>query len=1004
MLKIGLKEGCLMVKDKDKIKQIYGQAIKITNPIERAEYVKTSCQNDVYSLEEVNSLLEFHDKDLGFLESNVFIDYEYIFQDQSLLSSGEIIDKYQIISQIAEGGMGRVYSARRIDGEYDKKVAIKLVQTGINKDSLKDFFQERQLQAQLDHHPNICQVLDAGKIKNDIPYLVMEYIEGVPVDKFCDEQQLSVVERIKLFRQICQAIDYIHSQNIIHRDIKPSNILVSKDGNIKILDFGIAKPINNPNNSSTTTKFRPMTLKYASPEQVTNKRTGQPSDIYSCGVLLYELLTGHSPYQVIDEDGYEILEAICKHQPPLPSQIINQEWAKKSDTEITKITPELICKNRSTTLKKLRKDLKDDLDSIILMALHKKPSLRYKHISDLDQDLSNYLSGSPVSSRQDIRFYTTKKFINKYKLPLTLSLISVIALISFTILTLWQAHRANIAQAIAEKHFNDVRKLANSFLFEFNAAIETLPGATPAREMIVQKALEYLDSLNQEAGNDLDLQYELGKAYQKVGDIQGNPNLDNLGHPDQALQSYYKAVKIHETIISKQPNSQKDLYALALLYSRLGGTFLITGKVTEGLEYKIKGVPLQEKVIQNGYDEAYKEMIPNYVGLAEAFTLNGKNSEALQIYEKVIDFGEKLIAKKPKELFVKKDLAAMYRLAGAHIADFGGDSERGLKYFNLSLALFKEILNQEPSNAQMQHGLATIYDTLAIYFTNHGNPTQALIYQSQNLKIRQVLAEKDPRNIKMQYNLFVSYFNNAEIYANSNNPTKALEAFLQALNAIEKIVQINPTNRFRESLAYNCIVVGEIETGLSIKNNAENHLQKAIDILEGLHTQNPINPAIISELARALKSQASLLSKANPIKAKELVARSLNMQKELADRPSALVAELVDYAKTLLYAEQIDIKNPTQALNYIQKAAKMSQNKDPEVLRVLAFNYYLLAQKKEAIQMTQEALALVPKNSTDQISSLRNQLEADLKKYSLSVKNKNLYLKKTTVKTNNRAN
>ncbi len=954
------------IKNKlENIQIIFSEAINIPTK-EREKFVEEKSNNNQEIKREVLELLSYHQEKESLLDKPIFEQAVNLLQPQSNAKI-EYIGSYKIVKEIGRGGMATVYLAERNDEQYKQKVAIKLIQPALVTETLtKMFVSERQIMANLNHN-NIAKLLDGGMTDYGSPYLVMEYIDGLPIDQFCSSLKMSVIERIKLFSKVCLAVQFAHQNLVVHRDIKPNNILVTSDGTPKLLDFGVAKLVNHTNFLSTYTQpqNRFLTPIYASPEQISGQAITTTTDVYSLGVLLYELITGHLPYEFSQVSPDDIKKVICEVEPIKPSQIVlstQENFFLNSTLE---------------TPKRLSKTIKGDLETIILKALSKEPSRRYSSVESLVEDLHFYLAGLPIKARKESLSYSLSKFVKRNKLQVVAASLLFLTLLGGVIATSWQAHRANLAQARAEKRFNQVRELANSFMFDFDEKLVQLPGATPSREMLVKNALKYLDSLAEEAGEDLLLQQELATAYQKVGDIQGNPKMDNLGHPDQALESYRKALKIQEIILEKAPSSQQNLHSLSVSYTRMGELFLLTRKSSEALEYLLKARHLQEKLAQDGYQESRKTLLSTYSRLAEAFSLTSKNNDSFETCEKAIKLGEELCTSDPNNLLAKRDLAAAYRSMGDQKLNTD-NTQKALDYYKLSLELYQKIYEKDSNNVQVQAGLSSVYEQIGSYFSAQGNPKEAIFYQQQTLAIRKKLAEKDPNNIKFQYNLYASYFNNAEVYAVSGESAKAVEAFLYSLSVIEKIVQNNPNNKFRESLAYTCIVIGEIEIGLNRRDDANKHLQKSIDILDSLYNQDPDNPQTASELSRALRSQANLLIKTNPTQSRENILRVLAIQKKLADRPTALINELSEYVKTLLYADPVSLRDPVTALIYSQRAATMSQNKDPQVLQNLASNYYLLGKYKEAVDTAQQALNLVPK---DGASYLRQQLQSDIKKY-----------------------
>src|SRR5437868_2177946 len=441
--------------------------------------------------------------------------------EQQKLFDDTTIGPYRILRRIGQGGMGAVYLAQRDDAEFKQQVAIKLVKRGMDTEFvLRRFRNERQILAAL-NHPNIARLLDGGTTSDGRPYFVMEYIEGKPITEYADEQRLSTAERLQLFQEVCAAIHYAHQNLVIHRDIKPSNILVTVDGTPKLLDFGIAKLLNPElaaqTIEATAVAIRLMTPEYASPEQVKGEAITTASDVYSLGVLLYELLTGHRPYRISSRAPHGVPRVVYEEESQKPSTAERrvETYALADGTASFTLTPKTVSPTRDGNPEKLRRRLVGDLDNIVLMAMRKEPARRYASVNQFANDIRRHLEGRPVIARKDTVTYRTAKFIKRHKASGLAALLILISLVAGAVATLQQRARA-------ERRFNDVRQLANSFLFEFHDAIKDLPGATSARELVVRRALDYLDSLANEAGNDEQLQRELATAYQKVGDVQGN--------------------------------------------------------------------------------------------------------------------------------------------------------------------------------------------------------------------------------------------------------------------------------------------------------------------------------------------------------------------------------------------------------------------------------------------------------------------------------------------------
>src|SRR6185437_5071019 len=375
----------------------------------RASYLTEACGTDRTLRDEVVSLLASHDTGDSSFEDLIPADIRAKrfdpFADDVDPLIGRRLGAYEIVRELGRGGMGAVYEAARVDKEFQHRVAIKLVKRGMDTDFiLRRFRKERQILAALDH-PNIARLLDGGTTDDGLPYFVMEFIEGQPLYLYCDERQLNINERLKLFRAICDALNYAHQKQVVHRDIKPSNVLVTCDGVPKLLDFGIAKLLNpdlagDITHDPTATAMRLMTPEYASPEQVQGAPITPSTDVYSLGVLLYELLTGHRPYRLFNRAPHEIARVICE-EPPAPLSIIITRPHDLLKLGNEQTTLEHIYLARGATVDILRRDLAGLLEDIVSRALRKEPEWRYPTASQLADDISSFLDGRPLSHLPD---------------------------------------------------------------------------------------------------------------------------------------------------------------------------------------------------------------------------------------------------------------------------------------------------------------------------------------------------------------------------------------------------------------------------------------------------------------------------------------------------------------------------------------------------------------------------------------------------------------------------
>jgi tetratricopeptide (TPR) repeat protein len=542
---------------------------------DRAAFIAQACGEDVALRDDLATLLaaDAHAANETFWQRSA-IHNQVIADGDGRSAIGETIGRYRLVELIGKGGMGAVYRAERIDAAYEQSVAIKLIdglfQSG---EAIAHFRAERQILANLEH-PNIARLLDGGARADGLPYLVMEYIEGTSPYDYCRERNLSVRERLVLFRQICSAVHFAHQHMVIHRDIKPANILVMADGTPKLLDFGIAKVLNpdplRTADALTEPGMLKLTARYASPEQVRGEVVTTASDVYSLGVILYELLSGHSPYGDADRAPHQIMSAVCDEEPAKPSI-----WAGK---------------------------LKGDLDNIVLRALQKGPLARYASVDQLSEDILRYLEGRPVQARGDAALYVAAKFIRRNRVVVAAACLLLCSLIGGLI-------EVSQARARAERRFNDLRRLAHSVLFDYSDAIDRLPGATPVRARLVEDALTYLDGLSREADTP-QLQREIVDAYVRVSNVQGNEYENNLGDTAAALKSANKAVGAAEKLL-RMDRSLPALDSAASAFSTDGSVLYAAGELSAADHAYQRAVGLRQDIFRQSSQD-----ISNQIALA----------------------------------------------------------------------------------------------------------------------------------------------------------------------------------------------------------------------------------------------------------------------------------------------------------------------------------------------------------------------------------------------------
>ena len=366
---------------------------------------------------------------------------------------GRRVGQYDLIREIGRGGMGAVYEARRADKLFSNHVALKIVlPERSDAELLLRFQQEREIVAKLDH-PNIARLFDGGTTDEGLPYSVMEYVDGQPIDVYCDEHRLNTTDRLRLLRTVCLAVQYAHQHLVVHRDLKPSNILVTSDGKVKLLDFGIAKFLGADTEygrSNLTSSSRLLTLSYASPEQIRGERTATSSDVYSLGVILYELLTGRRPYLTNGLHPHQVIEAICEREPLRPSEVVLNSAEDARSLEPVRLNPEKISGVREGTAAKLARRLSGDLDNIALMALRKEPDRRYRSVEQFGEDLGRHLSGLPVLAQHDTVGYRARKFVERHRVGVITAAMVLLSMAGAVAATSWEARIARAERRRAE--------------------------------------------------------------------------------------------------------------------------------------------------------------------------------------------------------------------------------------------------------------------------------------------------------------------------------------------------------------------------------------------------------------------------------------------------------------------------------------------------------------------------------------------------------------------------
>lgn len=706
-----------------KVKTIFEKALELEVD-KRNDFINSECKNNEELKREVLSLLNVYDETSEFLEvsPNIMDPLEDIssFKDSFI---GKRISNYVIEDVAGVGGMGIVYKGRRDDKEFEQLVAIKILKHHLNSEyALKRFKIERQTLAKL-QHPNIARLLDGGTTDEGLPYLVMEYIDGVSLIDYCDSKNLNIKQRLELFKLVCGAIQYAHQNLIVHRDIKPGNVLVDKEGRPKLLDFGIAKLIDEDISEDRTQLTKPgmwhLTPEYSSPEQIKGETVTTKSDIYSLGILLYQLLTGHQPYKITSASPIALSKLITEGSVLKPSdKFQTTEEITLFDGSIKQITPKSVSLARNEKPEKIYHHLKGDIDNIILKAIHKDPARRYESVEQFSEDIRRHLIGLPVIARSDTVGYRLTKFIQRHKVGFASSIIFILFLIGSAIMIAWQA---NIAADERDKAQIEAQKSeeVNSFLQRMLSSVD------PSELGRDVKVYDILDKASKDIETSFKDQPEVEAS---IRSTIGNTYV-NLGEYDKAKPFLDKALEINQKVYG--PESEQvafNIHDFALYYDWVG-------------EYKIadslynKSIKILRKVLKQP-TKRFADALNNYGIIKMYFE---KYDEAEKLFTEAIDIALSAYGEKNTTTATfMNNLALNYTDAG--------NLDEAEKYYKKSMKILIELLGENRPE------IGTIYNNLAYLSVLKKNYKMAEDYLIKSYNLKRTLKGEDHSDVGLALN------------------------------------------------------------------------------------------------------------------------------------------------------------------------------------------------------------------------------------------------------------
>ena len=816
------------------IKELTADALE-TSVAERPAFLAAACADDPDLQREVESLLAAGERKGLETFAN---DLAWSRAEQRDARLGQNVGAYRIVRPIGRGGMGAVYLAERADREFEKQVALKILKRGTDTDEvLRRFQRERQILAQL-AHPNIAHLLDAGTTEDGLPFFAMEYVSGTPITDFCEAQNLPLRARLDLFLKVCGAVEFAHRNLIVHRDLKPANILVTADGEPKLLDFGIAKLLapDAADFELTLQDRQRLTPAYASPEQVRGEAVTTVSDVYALGALLYELLTGQTPH---------------RFATPHPTE-----------TEMVRVIVDGAPAAASSVTQK--RELRGDLDNILITALRKEPERRYSGVAAFADDLRRFLAQRPVRAQPDTIGYRAAKFMQRNRLAVAAAALVVTALVVGLGVAAWQAQVARAEKANAVARFNEVRQLARSVLFDYHDAIAALPGSTAVRERLVSDALQYLDRLSSAAEEDVSLVRELAEAYEKVAAVQGGfllsntgalVSASNLGDANGALKSQRKALVLREKLTESAQPKAKDLQALAANHNALGSLTWAVGTVQETAAHFRKALSLVEPLLAQ--DPANEELLTlaavcyNNFGkvLGSPVLPNlGDTAGALENLRKCLAISEKLVADHPGNLGHLQSLCSSYNALGI-IHQSNGDTKAQLAASLQALEINRAMTAAAPDNVYYQRELAVQLGNLGSAMVQAKDKAGALPFFREALALFEKLAAADPNDFAIRRALAVGY-RNVGVAVGVNDPAEAMRQLRKANDILVELVERDGKNvDYRRQWAFTHLATSRFQAEADDLPAAVASAHEGIKIEEALVADAPADVSAQTTLA-----------------------------------------------------------------------------------------------------------------------------------------------------------
>jgi serine/threonine protein kinase len=822
---------------------------------DRDAFLSGKCGSDAELRAEVESLLAYDAPDGRWISTLVEDAAASVLVGD--LAPGSHVGPYRVLREIGRGGMGTVCLAERDDQAYQKQVAIKLVKRGMDIEAVVDRFRhERQILARLDH-PYIAKLLDAGSVPDGRPYFVMEYVEGRRITDYCDLHGLSAEQRCELFRKVCDAVGYAHRALVIHRDLKPGNILVGEDGIPKLLDFGIAKVLSAGGEGEaqtlTAAAARMGTPEYASPEQIRGVPVTTAADVFSLGVLLYELLAGERPYSLDTLTPAALERAICEDDPERPSTLDARRLRDR--------TPSRGLRQLAARLRKPPSRVGAELDNIVLMAMRKEPERRYRSADELSEDVRRYLAGLAVHARGDKFSYRAGKFLRRHRLSVLAAGAAALSLIVGAAVAVREARVADAQRQRAERRLQQMVELANHSLFDIHDTLEKLPGATEARRQIVKTTLDFLDKLRRDGDNDPAVSAALASAYMRIGEVQGRLG-DSLG----ALASYSRAREILQDLTKSRPGDsaleRKLLESELDMAAQLG----VLNRVLEARALLAEAIPRAEALASRdtGNRDLSALLAGAYREIADQ-TQRGLPGQAADYARKSVRLAEKLVAGDPGSRSLREQLGQSYETLGLSLELQTGGLPAARSAFEKAVGVWEALSARYPNDAIVRRYLSSSYtnmgDLLGDARRGFYDLRLATAYYRKTVAMAEAASAADPTDTEARRNLSEALFRYGYSMTAPGERAASIEVLRRAVGVAEETHRLDPANAdycmaasyAQRRLGERLRQAGDSAAALAAYNRARELARQLVDA-------EPRNQSARGALAESDKYTADLLA------------------------------------------------------------------------------------------------------------------------------------------------